>query len=257
MFASGVSAAHAVGATSAPRPEPPSRPSLAAIEKNYQVAEEASKDWHPKLFGSIGIGSLGGTQKLTITEGKLLDNLTRDRGFSGLQTFKGIKDDAFAQADRRSPPPATIPRTVEAQISKLPAAEQAIARKLWPTNDGHNDAFRHAYWNARLTSEFGETWTKQFTTAHEGNNPGSSTREAMDLYNNEVGRKIAVDHPGASPAQLADYVAKALSDGQLVVIDKAVHLAWSNTVAVGAHGMTMQLAPGDRIATPDGNASAR
>lgn len=235
----------------------PAKPSLAAIERDYQVKEEASRDWSPKLGGFIPMGGLGGTRTLTITEGKLLDNLTRDQGFLGLQRFKGIADAAFATADKRVPPSATIPAAVEAKIKTLPPEQQDIARKAWPRNDGHNDAFRHAYWNARLTAEFGEGWTKQFTTAHEGNNPGSSTREAMDLYNNEVGRRIALDNPGASPDQLADKVKAALDNGDLVVIDKSGHLAWSNTVANGDHGITIDL-PGVRanIATPGGNASA-
>ena len=38
--------------------------------------------------------------------------------------------------------------------------------------------------------------------------PGNSAdREAMDLYNNEVGRQIALAHPDASRQELADLVA--------------------------------------------------
>lgn len=238
-------------------PAPP-KPSLGSIERDYQVADEASRSWSPKIFGGIPIGDLGGSRTLTITEGKLLDRLTFDRGFMGLRTFRNIADDAFATADRRSPPQTAIPPAVEAKIRTLPPAEQQAARAAWPRNDGHNDAFRHAYWNARLTAEFGEAWTREFTTAHEGSNAGSSTREAMDLYNNEVGRRIAVEHPNASPEELADLVKTALDNGDLVVVDRSGHLAWSNTVAIGDHGITTDL-PGARpqIGTPGGDASAR
>jgi hypothetical protein len=258
MYIDGVSGAGPVTTGSGLLARGSSKPSLSSIEQNYQVADEKMKDWSPKLWGSVGIGSVGGTQAMTPTEGKLLDNLTRDRGFVGLNTFKGIKEDAFATADKRSPPASVIPPAAKAQIAAIPnAREQQIATKQWPANDGHNDAFRHAYWNARLTKEFGETWTKQFTTAHEGNNPGTSTREAMDLYNNEVGRQIARDHPNASNAELADHVKQALDDGKLVVIDRSGHLAWSNTVAVGDHGISIKLGVPNQIATPDGAASAR
>ena len=119
------------------------------------------------------------------------------------------------------------------KFKKLPADDQDDVRDSWPTNGGHTDAFRHAYWNARLTSEFGAEWTTQFATAHEGNNPGNSTREAMDLYNNQIGRQIAINNPDASPAELADLVKKALDNGDLVVVNSQGHLDWSNKVAVG------------------------
>jgi hypothetical protein len=234
------------------------KPTLGSIERNYQVVQEATKDWSPKLFGAIPIGEIGGKRELTITEGKLLDNLTRDRGIFGLQKFQAIHDDALATSKSRSAPPTAIPANVEAQIQKLPADDQDDVRAAWPTNDGHTDAFRHAYANARLTSEFGLEWTTQLTTAHEGNNPGSSTREAMDLYNNQIGRQIAINNPNASPSELADLVKKALDNGDLVVVNSKGHLDWSNKVAVGHHGISIQLdnIP-NAINTPAGSASAR
>lgn len=239
------------------RPAAGGRPDLGAIERRYQVAEERSENWSPKAFGAVPLGTLGGQQMLTVTEGRLLDNLTRDRGFLGLKTFSDIKDDATATATARAAPPTAIPPAAEAQITAMPPQEQALARRLYPTNDGHNDAFRHAYWNARLTAEFGETWTRAFTTAHEGNNPGASTREAMDLYNNEVGRRIAVENPDASPRQLADLVGRALANGDLVVVGSSGHLDWSNRVSPGDHGVTIDLRGGRDLPTPAGNASAQ
>ncbi len=114
----------------------PAKPSLAAIERDYQVKEEARRDWSPKLGCVIPMGGLGGTRTLTIIEGKLLDNLTRDRGFMGLQSFKGIANAAFATADKRVPPSTTIPAAVEAKIKTLPAEQQDIARKAWPAMTG-------------------------------------------------------------------------------------------------------------------------
>lgn len=241
----------------APPPPPPPKPPLASIERNYQVADDRTADWSPKLFGVIGVGEIGGKQNLTVREGQLLDNLTRDRGIMGLSEFRNIHDDAFATADRREPPAAgPIPPAVEAKIAQLPPDRQAEARALWPNNDGHNDAFRHAYWNARLTSEFGAEWTAQFATAHEARPGNPGNREAMDLYNNEVGRRIATEHPNASPAELADHVRAALRNGDLVVIDQGGRLAWSDTVAVGQHGITPPAAAAPNIGVPNGDASA-
>jgi hypothetical protein len=137
------------------------KPTRDSIERNYQVPQEAVKDWSPKLFGSIPVGEIGGKRELTLTEGKLLDNLTRDRGILGLQEFKTISEDAFATSKTRSVPPTVVPANVEAQIQKFPTDRQDKVRNAWPTNDGHTDAFRHAYWNTRLTSEFGVGWTTQ------------------------------------------------------------------------------------------------
>jgi hypothetical protein len=92
------------------------KPTLNSIERNYQVVQEATKDWSPKLFGSIPIGEIGGKMTLTLTEGKLLDNLTRDRGLLGLQAFKTISEGAFATSKTRSVPPTVVPANVEAQI---------------------------------------------------------------------------------------------------------------------------------------------
>ena len=65
--------------------------------------------------------------------------------------------------------------------------------------DNQTDAFRHAYANALMTQKFGEEWTRKFATAHEGRENNYASSEAMDLYNNEIGRQIAVDNPNASP----------------------------------------------------------
>jgi hypothetical protein len=63
----------------------------------------------------------------------------------------------------------------------------------------------------------------------------------MDLYNNQVGRQIALNNPNATPAELADLVKKAFDNGDLVVVNSKGHLDWSNKVAVGHHGISIQL----------------
>ncbi len=56
--------------------------------------------------------------------------------------------------------------------------------------DGRADAFRHAYWNALGTAEFGSNITQIFTDAHEAYSNGLSKQ--MDLHNNLKGREKAL-----------------------------------------------------------------
>ncbi len=58
----------------------------------------------------------------------------------------------------------------------------------------------------------------------------------MDLYNNEVGLRIATDNPDAEPDELADRVREALEQGDLVVVDRDNDLAWSDQVPLHGHG---------------------
>lgn len=52
----------------------------------------------------------------------------------------------------------------------------------------------------------------------------------MDLYNNEVGRRIALENPDASEGDLADLVEQAIADGEMVVIDGEGNLVPSNSI---------------------------
>ncbi|SMD23433.1 DUF6973 domain-containing protein [Kibdelosporangium aridum] len=102
--------------------------------------------------------------------------------------------------------------------------------------DGHSDAFRHAYWNAMLANRFGPEWTEQYTTAHERVGTNSAAAEAMDLHNNEVGRRIAAEHPDASPEELKGLVEQAVRNGEMVVVGPDGQLVRSNEVPMGQTG---------------------
>lgn len=240
----------------------PAKPSLSDIQRNYQVAEDRMANWEPKLGGLIPLGVFTGSVRLTATEGAMLDGLTRSRGVIGLRAFEGIKNEAQSVSASRVPPAKvdSMPARVAADINKLPAGIRDQVRNGWPLSDGHTDAFRHAFWNARMTQQFGNEWTTQFATAHEAvdtsvNN--SAVREAMDLYNNEVGRKIAADNPNASPAGIADKVKAALDRGELVVVNQSGTLSWSNEVAVGQHGRAQSSNAPGVLPVPAGDAYVR
>ncbi|MEU0514912.1 hypothetical protein [Amycolatopsis sp. NPDC006125] len=98
------------------------------------------------------------------------------------------------------------------------------------TGDNHRDAFRHAYWNALMAREFGENSAEQVGTAHErrpddpvdGQPPLFAERqEAMDLYNNEIGRRIATElGPQATDADVRAVIEQAIRGGKLVVFNQ-------------------------------------
>lgn len=72
--------------------------------------------------------------------------------------------------------------------------------------------------------------------AHEGVAGNTAAREAMDLYNNSVGRRLATENPDADAAELADLVEQAVRAGEVLVIGPDGALAWSDTVPEGGTG---------------------
>ncbi|MEE4022961.1 hypothetical protein V1Y59_07730 [Gordonia sp. PKS22-38] len=139
---------------------------------------------------------------------------------------------------REGASPVAQANAVYRWYNAMSAADQA-AKDRFPReslSDGHGDAFRHAYWNALLTKEFGAEWTEQYTTAHEGLGGNPANREAMDLYNNELGRSVAEANPDASAEELADLIAAEVSDGRTIVIGGDGAIDWSKNVKVGETG---------------------
>lgn len=232
---------------SAPSPEPgdqqppaptdpvPGRPDLNQILTDYQVKEDEMTDYTPDL-GPFPIDApFVGSKKMTKTEARLLDELA-GTFMTDLKEFQSISSNdpkdpgkAYATANEKFP-------LLDGNGNPVKGGE-----------DGHNDAFRHAYWNALMTDRFGEDFASAMGTAHEGvpGNPGA--REAMDLYNNEVGRRIARDNPDASDSELADKVAEAVTNGEMVVIGADGNLTWSDQVGVGQTGDAKpDVLPGDK-----------
>lgn len=195
-------------------------------------------DWEPQggILKDLG-ARFSDPVRMTAAEGQILDQLN---AFEILD-MNNIKGDAWNVSTERFPAP-------EDKRGNFPTEERF---QSWASNDGHRDAFRHAYWNAIMTDRFGEDFTERFTTAHEGSPENLADREAMDLYNNQVGRRIAAENPDASPRELANLVEQALEDGELIVIDANGDLAWSDQVAYGEHGAANDPATPGVIRTPD------
>ncbi|MFA8479235.1 XVIPCD domain-containing protein, partial [Xanthomonas campestris pv. campestris] len=213
------------------------KPDLDRIRSQFQVQDDEMIQYHPRLAGKVDI-PFSPTIQVTRTEGKLLDEMTWSRGLQGLLELKETHDLAFRESKQHvpdQPVPDGIPN------------EQA---EEWQLNDGHRDAFRHTYWNALLAKEFGNEWAQAFATAHEGRPGNPANREAMDLYNNQVGRGIAAAHPSASKEQLAQLVGDAMKEGKLILMDHQGKLAWSDQVQVGQHGLSPEDAIQPHLHTP-------
>ncbi|GIH07752.1 hypothetical protein Rhe02_58190 [Rhizocola hellebori] len=146
---------------------------------------------------------LGGS--MTNSEGAILTELSADQ----LISFYQLRGEAFTVSQQNFPP---------------------LMHGHTAGNDDHTDAYRHAYWNARMTQLYGADFTERYATAHEtgANNPGP--REAMDLHNNQIGRQIAIDHPHASPAELQTLIRQAVDRGDTVVIGPAGDLVYSDQI---------------------------
>ncbi|GAB1858672.1 hypothetical protein MHTCC0001_35120 [Flavobacteriaceae bacterium MHTCC 0001] len=84
--------------------------------------------------------------------------------------------------------------------------------------DGKADAFRHAFWNALGTAEFGSDIMKLFADAHEWGETGLAVD--MDFHNNHEGRIIG-DNFGFSSSDndISNAIMDAVNDGQLKYIN--------------------------------------
>jgi hypothetical protein len=157
----------------------------------YQVSPDPDgmTEWSPKWVGWLpGVPSM----RVTAGEAEMLNDLQDRQGLRGIKAAYDIYQEALHRAEHTF------------------GGEGGT--------DGHADAFRHAYWNAMLTQRFGEEWTQEYSTAHERNPDSHPTPVAMDLHNNEVGRRIALENPDASREELRDLVEQAVRNGEMVVV---------------------------------------
>ncbi len=102
-------------------------------------------------------------------------------------------------------------------IDKQATNAQNVTAKHYPHVIPHNneaDAFRHAYWSYEMALKYGLEMAKEIGDGHEitGENPLSE--RAMDLFNNRVGRELALD-PNNKGQGAEDVIIKAIKDGKL------------------------------------------
>ncbi len=84
-------------------------------------------------------------------------------------------------------------------------------------HNDHIDAYRHAYWSFRMTREFGAQQAKEVGDIYEVRYRNEDDGELlMDLYNNRVGRELALD-PRNDGRSAAEVVNEAFEKGLLRV----------------------------------------
>ena len=100
-------------------------------------------------------------------------------------------------------------------------------------NGGQVDAFRHAYWMARLTSEIGWRRSRSLGNAHEKGNywqykkgiledgalPDKESSD-MDFLNNDIGRDVGLEYKNISKDSLQKVIIKMILDGELWILWK-------------------------------------
>ena len=80
--------------------------------------------------------------------------------------------------------------------------------------DNASDAFRHALWNYKMAKELGPDTATRYADAHEITVPNDDGERLMDLYNNEVARRLAAD-PGNRGRADEEVILEALRAGKL------------------------------------------
>ncbi len=76
------------------------------------------------------------------------------------------------------------------------------------------EAFRHALWSFLMTRELRPEMAKRFDDAHEITRPNPDDERLMDLYNNHMGRVLALD-PKNKGRPAEDVIIEAIRDRQL------------------------------------------
>ena len=80
-------------------------------------------------------------------------------------------------------------------------------------HDGTNqNAFKHAYWSALNQRSFGSEVAQTISDNHEGDVTSTHVDVRMDLWNNQLGRKVA-ETCGCDGALLRQKVAQAIDQG--------------------------------------------
>jgi hypothetical protein len=115
----------------------------------------------------------------------------------------------------------------------------SLQQQAYPDSFSHGgklDAFRHAYWMAILTRNIGHRAARKLGNAHEKGNyklfrknigedgvVQDSSAVVMDLHNNQIGIQYAITHPDATPSSLQQLLLNALSNGELLILQRNNH----------------------------------
>jgi hypothetical protein len=98
---------------------------------------------------------------------------------------------------------------------------------------GQADAFKHSYWLAGLTQTIGERAAIKLGEAHEKGNykdykknkledgfvPDKLSSE-MDLYNNNMGTRIALENKDLNKSELIEIIIREIQEGKMKILKK-------------------------------------
>jgi hypothetical protein len=208
------------------------RPDKTSILKNHQVVDDTMIDYKNSWENLVKDSS----RRLTRTEAALLDKLG-PFDLLELDEMRTLAEKSSQDLFAGAKPSEGSKAFLDKWADKNDRTE-TFAGNFWRYNDGHQDAVRHCYFNAMATSQFGPDWVRAFSTAHEARPGNPNVAEAMDLYNNKIGRQIALDHPNASREELLEKVKEKYANGELLVIGRDGTLKWSDEINPGDHGLT-------------------
>ncbi|MCG8543939.1 MAG: hypothetical protein MJE12_06990 [Alphaproteobacteria bacterium] len=110
-----------------------------------------------------------------------------------------------------------MPLSVAAAFQARDNTDRIVAKIFGSDNKAHNndaDAFRHALWSYKLTKELGPEVAKQLADSLEISFPSPAGDRLMDLFNNNVGRRLAMD-PKNRDLPDEEVIMKALREGKL------------------------------------------
>ena len=100
---------------------------------------------------------------------------------------------------------------------RLSVGARKMTENLFPGTVLRNDtadAFRHALWSFLMTRELGPEMAKRFGDDHEISEPNPDDERLMDLYNNHMGRVLALD-PRNKGRPAKDVILEPIRNGQL------------------------------------------
>ena len=116
-------------------------------------------------------------------------------------------------------PTAAFLHIRNSNLALTKSQELVIDGVLTQLHNGKADAYRHAFWNARDTADFGTFITKLFTDAHEWNSCNHPKESEMDFFNNAQGRVIGHGYNIlTSDSTISNSIITAIYSGSLLYL---------------------------------------
>ncbi len=151
------------------------------------------------------------------------------------QNIKKFKTLGFAEKVWAITHPFIAKKALEISLSanKLVELDSIKSKVGNDANGGTLDAFRHAYWMAKLSQEIGNRKALKLGVAHEKKNyrdfknnrleegfiPDKASQQ-MDLLNNQIAVKFTVKNEKLSDSELIKIIYENINGGQLWMIKK-------------------------------------